>query len=71
MRLLCRVRYVSESAYHAYATGKSYRLSVEKAGFAKQVEDVFHAHCRRYGSRRITAELQARGLAVGRFQVRS
>lgn len=39
--------------------------------FAKQVEDVFNAHRRRYGSRRITAELQAQGVSVGRFQVRS
>lgn len=63
--------HASESAYHLYASGKSYVLSVEKAGFAKQVADVFNAHRRRYGSRRITAELQAQGVSVGRFQVRS
>lgn len=71
VRLLCRVMRVSESAYHLYASGKSYHLSVEKARLAKQVKEVFNAHRRRYGSRRITAELKAQGVCVGRFQVRS
>jgi len=62
---------VSLSAYHLYAGGNSYVLSNEKAGLAKQVKEVFDAHRRRYGSRRITAELKAQGVSAGRFQVRS
>ncbi len=62
---------VSPSAYHLYASGKSYVLSIEKAGLAKQVKEIFDAHRRRYGARRITAELKAQGVGVGRFQVRS
>ncbi len=36
-----------------------------------QVKEVFFAHRRRYGARRIRAELAAQGTSVGRFQVRS
>ncbi len=62
---------VSPSAYHAYQSGKTYMLSRVKAQLAKQVEAVFYQHRRRYGSRRIRAELTAQGISVGRFQVRS
>jgi len=34
LRLLCRVMRVSESAYHAYASGNSYVLSLARCGFA-------------------------------------
>ncbi len=62
---------VSRSAYHAYATGKSYVLSQAKTRLATQVEEVFYRHQRRYGSRRITAELKAQEIKIGRFAVRS
>ena len=35
------------------------------------VEQVFHEHKRRYGSRRIVAELQQQGYQIGRHQVRT
>ncbi len=62
---------VSPSAYHAYASGKTYVLSSVKAELGKRVEAVFYQHRRRYGARRIRAELAAQGISVGRFQVRS
>lgn len=62
---------VSRSAYHAYASRKSYALSAAKAEIAEKVEAVFYSHRRRYGSRRIAAELRAEGTRVGRCQVRS
>ena len=71
VKVLCRVMRVSTSAYHAYTSGKSYVLSRAKTALAAQVEDIFYLHRRRYGSRRITAELKARGSPVGRFQVRA
>ena len=46
-------------------------LSRVKAELSKQVEAVFYQHRRRYGARRIGAELLAQGIRVGRFQVRS
>lgn len=62
---------VSPSAYYLYASGKTYVLSQAKAALAKQVEAVFYLHRRRYGSRRIGAELAAQGNRIGRFQLRS
>lgn len=62
---------VARSAYYAYRSAKTYVLSAKKAAIAAQVTEVFTEHRRRYGSRRVTAELKARGVTVGRFQVRS
>lgn len=71
IKVLCRVMRVSTSAYHAFASGTSYVLSAAKATLARQVEEVFYLHRRRYGSRRIHAELKAREIRIGRFAVRS
>lgn len=71
VRLLCRVMRVSRSAYHAFAGGKSYVSSAAKTVLAKHVEEVFYLHRRRYGSRRIRAELVAQEIRIGRFAVRS
>ncbi|MCP9496839.1 MAG: IS3 family transposase [Pyrinomonadaceae bacterium MAG19_C2-C3] len=68
---MCRVMRVSKSAYHAHQSGTTYVPSRTKAALAKQVEAVFYQHRRRYGSRRIGAELLAQGIGIGRFQVRS
>lgn len=62
---------VSRSAYHADASGKSYVLGAAKTELARKVEDLFRLHRRRYGSRRIRAQLAAQGTKVGRFAVRS
>ena len=62
---------VSPSAYHLYASGKTYVLTREKDELSERLKQVFWAHRRRYGSRRIRAELAAQGISVGRFQVRS
>jgi len=62
---------VSPSAYYLHASGNSYVLSTAKAAVAKQVEEVFYLHRRRYGSRRIKAELAAQGINVGRYCVRT
>ena len=69
--LLCRVMRVSESAYHAYQSGKSYVVSTAKATLGERVTAVFYRHRRRYGSRRIVAELTAESVSVGRCAVRS
>ena len=63
---LCRVLRVGEAAYYAWRGGKTYRLSQTKSELAKVVKEVFWSHRRRYGARRISAELKAEGLAVGR-----
>ncbi len=62
---------VSRSAYYAYVQGKSYVWSPQKAAIAGQVKAEFYRHRRRYGSRRLAAELKEQGVCCGRFQVRT
>lgn len=68
---MCRMLKVSCSAYYVWAAGGSYLKSQRELEIAKQVNDVFWIHGRRYGSRRISVELNARGVGVGRYRVRS
>ena len=47
-------------------------LSPQKATLAEQVKETFYLHRRRYGARRIAAELTAQGGSrVGRFAVQT
>ncbi len=57
---------VSEDAFYAWRAGKTYRSSQKKSELAAAVKEVFYLHRRRYGARRISAELKAEGLPVGR-----
>jgi len=57
---------VSEDAFYAWRKGKTYRLSEKKSELATRVKEVFYLHRRRYGARRVSAELLASGVAVGR-----
>lgn len=67
---LCQILGVSRSAYYAYINEKSYVLKGEKALINDAIKRVFDAHKRRYGWRRIQAELAAQGMFVGRYQIR-
>jgi len=57
---------VSEDAFYGWRAGKTYRLSAKKQKLAEQVKTVFWLHRRRYGARRVAAELNATGDKVGR-----
>jgi transposase InsO family protein len=57
---------VGEAAYYAWRGGQTYRLSQKRSELSEAVKEVFYLHRRRYGARRISAELKAGGLAVGR-----
>lgn len=57
---------ISEAAFYAWRTGKTHRLSRKKSELATRVKEIFCLHRRRYGARRISAELQASGVPVGR-----
>ena len=70
VRELCQALGVSFSAYYAWKRGQSYVLSATKAARAEQVKTVFIEHRRRYGAVRIGKELAARGLKMGRYQIR-
>lgn len=67
---VCQALCVSRSAYYAYLQGKTHRLRARKTRLAESVEQIFEEHRRRYGSRRIQAELKNSGHAAGRYQVR-
>lgn len=68
---LCLVLGASRTAYYRYKRGSSYQPTVRREEKKELVEKVFWAHKRRYGSRRIVAELQDEGHSIGRHQVRS
>ena len=68
---LCAVLGVSRTAYYRYRRGQSYQSTTQKQDKKELVEQVFRQHKRRYGSRRIVAELQEQGYSLGRQQVRS
>jgi transposase InsO family protein len=57
---------LSRGCYYDYRRGKTYRESPHKAASAARIKECFYFHRRRYGARRIAAELQ-----IGRFRTRS
>lgn len=75
VEILCLVLEVTgppggRTAYYRYLRGDSYQRTPQQAEHQNLVEQVFDKHKRRYGSRRITAELQEKGHLLGRHQVR-
>ncbi len=63
---LCRVLKVGEAAFYSWRKGRTYQLSAGRRKLADKVKEVFYLHRRRYGARRISAELKAEGVAIGR-----
>jgi hypothetical protein len=61
---------INRSAYYAYTRGKTYRESPLKRDCATAVKACFIDHRRRYGTRRIAAELQIGRAAVRRIMRR-
>ncbi len=61
---------VSSSAYYGWRDRQNQPPAAEEANQAEQVKECFKRHRRRYGSRRITAELQSKGTRIGRYKVR-
>ena len=68
---MCRMLKVSYSGYYLYESGKSYLKSKQSEALAARVKEIYWVHKRRYGSRRISAELKAIGIKAGRYRVRS
>ncbi len=60
---------VSLSAFYAYRRGATYRKTVRQAELDNRVRACFYFHRRRYGTRRIAAELQT-GRALVRAAMR-
>jgi len=57
---------VGRSAYYAYRRGETFRDSFRKAECVARIKECFYFNRRRYGSRRIAAQLK-----LGRFGVRA
>ena len=62
---------LSQSAYAAWAAGKTYQLSERKKVLTQKVKACFERHRRRYGTRRIAAELADEGVKTGRQEIRT
>jgi putative transposase len=67
---LCKAVGVSRSCYYEYRNGITYANRSSDQQLAKEVNELFCFHRRRYGSRRITKALQYKGVCIGRFKVR-
>jgi len=68
VRSLCLVLSICFSSFYTWKRGQSYCMSSTKTALADGVKTVFGEHRRRYGARRVSKELQAQGLAIGRHQ---
>ena len=64
---LCQVLRVSKSGFYGYLKARKEKPTEP---LAKTVTEIFWRHRRRYGSRRIQAELKAEGERIGRHKVR-
>jgi putative transposase len=69
--LICSVLDVSKSSFYAWRRSETYVLKETKLEKSKEVKETFREHHRRYGARRIVADLQEKGYKIGRYQARS
>lgn len=67
VQLLCRLLAVSPAGYYQWRQ----RPGRPAAAWQAAAQAAFTRHARRYGTRRLRAELRAEGYAVGRFALRS
>lgn len=70
VRTLCRVLDVSRSGFYAWSRRPASSRSIDDSRIVAEVAAVFDEHKGRYGSVRITRELRASGVRVGRHRVR-
>lgn len=70
VRTLCRVLDVSRSGFYAWWRRSASQRSIDDSRIVAEVAAVFDEHKGRYGSVRITRELRASGVRVGRHRVR-
>ena len=66
---MCRLLGISRSSYYDFVSGSA--VSASDQQLEQAVLTIFGRHLKRYGSRRIVAELQAQGFVVGRDKVRT
>jgi putative transposase len=71
VQVLCRVLGVVPSRYYACYQRQAVPPPAAVTCFEEAVKEVFYAHHRRYGTRRLRAEFQAQGHRVGRQRLRT
>ncbi len=64
VQLLCEVLEVNRSCYYAWKKCQTYQITDKNKIMEEQVVDVFRQHKRRYGTRRIVAELGNQGVKL-------
>jgi transposase InsO family protein len=70
IQLLCEVLEVSRSCYYAWKKGQTYQVTQKNKTMEGRVIDVFRQNKRRYGSRRIVADLRNQGHTLSRYKAR-
>lgn len=70
IQLLCEVLEASRSCYYAWKKCQTYQITDKNKTMEKQVVDVFGQHKRRYGARRIVAELRNQGVKLSQYKAR-
>lgn len=70
MKLLCRVLKVSVSGYYLWRKRLTAEPELKRENLVESVKNCYWEHRRRYGTRRIKAALQNKGIKVGRFIIR-
>lgn len=68
IQVLCQVMHVSRSAYYQYLTPQHAKTDNQQV--EEKVTAVFRAHKRRYGIRRICAELKEQQIRIGKHKCR-
>ena len=68
MRLLCTIFEISFSSFYAWKRAETHLMSETKVKLTEQIKEVFEEHRKRYGAIRISKELQAQGVKIGRHQ---
>lgn len=69
IRLICHVLGVCFSSFYAWRRGESHVEDSGQGGIGERVGAIFETHKRRYGARRIQAQLRYEGWRVGRGRV--
>jgi len=71
VRDLCQAVNLNRTSYYRLLERSGGTVSAATAAAAAAVERVFWQHARRYGARRIHAELAAGGIGIGRHRIRA
>lgn len=70
VQLLCSVLDVSRSCYYDWRSGQTYQVTAKNINLENQVVQVFQRHKRRYGSRRVAAELGNQNVPISLYKVK-